>query len=114
VTVRDYRELLRRRWLMVALITIIGGGAALALSLSTTPEYASSVSLFVSASQSPTDVGSIIAAEQLTQQRVTSYADLADSRDIASAVINQLGPARVAQVAGVRSASAPRCPPTPS
>jgi len=91
VTVRDYRELLRRRWLMVALITIIGGGAALALSLSTTPEYASSVSLFVSASQSPTDVGSIIAAEQLTQQRVTSYADLADSRNIASAVINQLG-----------------------
>jgi capsular exopolysaccharide synthesis family protein len=91
VTVRDYRELLRRRWLMVALITIIGGGAALALSLSTTPEYASSVSLFVSASQSPTDVGSIIAAEQLTQQRVTSYADLADSRDIASAVIRQLG-----------------------
>lgn len=91
MTVRDYRELLRRRWLMVALITIIGGGAALALSLSTTPEYASSVSLFVSASQSPTDVGSIIAAEQLTQQRVTSYADLADSRNIASAVINQLG-----------------------
>jgi len=91
VTVRDYRELLRRRWLMVALITIIGGGAALALSLSSTPEYASSVSLFVSASQSPTDVGSIIAAEQLTQQRVTSYADLADSRNIASAVINQLG-----------------------
>ncbi len=73
MTVRDYRELLRRRWLMVALITIVGGGAALALSLSTTAEYASSVNLFVSASQSPTEAaGSIAATEQLTQQRVTS------------------------------------------
>ena len=91
MTLRDYAQLLRRRWLLVALVTLICGGAATALSLSQTPEYASSVSLFVSASQSPTDVGSIIATEQLTQERVSSYADLASSRNLAATVVQQLG-----------------------
>ena len=91
MTLRDYAQLLRRRWLLVALVTLICGGAATALSLSQTPEYASSVSLFVSASQSPTDVGSIIATEQLTQERVSSYADLASSRNLAGDVVSQLG-----------------------
>jgi succinoglycan biosynthesis transport protein ExoP len=91
VTLRDYAQLLRRRWLLVMLVTLGCGGAAAALSLSQTPEYASSVSLFVSASQSPTDVGSIIAAEQLTQERVSSYADLASSQNLAADVVRQLG-----------------------
>ena len=91
MTVRDYAQLLRRRWLLIAIVTLLCGGIAVALSLSTKREYASSVSLFVSASQSPTDIGSIIAAEQLTQERVSSYADLASSTNIASAVIRQLG-----------------------
>jgi capsular exopolysaccharide synthesis family protein len=91
VTIRDYVQLLRRRWLLIALVTLVGGGLAAALSLSTEKEYASSVSLFVSASQSPTDAGSVIAAEQLTQERVASYADLANSTNIASAVVRQLG-----------------------
>jgi tyrosine-protein kinase len=90
VTLRDYAQLLRRRWLLVLLATVVCGGGAAALSLSQTPEYASTVSLFVSASQSPTDVGSIIAAEQLTQERVSSYADLASSRNLAADVVNQL------------------------
>jgi succinoglycan biosynthesis transport protein ExoP len=90
VTIRDYVQLLRRRWLLIALVTLVGGGAAAALSLSTTPEYSSSLSLFVSASQSPTDIGSIIASEQLTQERVASYAELANSTNIASAVVRQL------------------------
>lgn len=91
MTIRDYVQLLRRRWLLIALVTLVGGGLAAALSLSTEKEYASSVSLFVSASQSPTDAGSVIAAEQLTQERVASYADLANSTNIASAVVRQLG-----------------------
>jgi succinoglycan biosynthesis transport protein ExoP len=91
VTLRDYAQLLRRRWLLIALVTLLCGGAAVALSLSTTKEYASNVSLFVSASQSPTDAGTVIAAEQLTQERVASYADLASSTNIASAVVHKLG-----------------------
>ncbi len=91
MTLRDYAQLLRRRWLLIALVTLLCGGAAVALSLSTTKEYASSVSLFVSASQSPTDAGTVIAAEQLTQERVASYADLAGSTNIASAVVRKLG-----------------------
>ncbi len=88
---RDYAQLLRRRSLLVALVALLGAGAAIALSLSTTKEYASNVSLFVSASQSPTDAGTVIAAEQLTQERVASYADLAGSTNIASAVVSKLG-----------------------
>jgi succinoglycan biosynthesis transport protein ExoP len=91
VTVRDYVQLLRRRWLLIALVTLLGGGVAAAVSLSTRREYSSSVGLFVSASQSPTDAGSVIAAEQLTQERVASYADLASSTNIAYAVVRQLG-----------------------
>jgi succinoglycan biosynthesis transport protein ExoP len=92
VTARDYLQLLHRRWLVITLVTLLCGGAALALSLSTTKEYASNVSLFVSASQSPTEAaGSLVATEQLTQQRVTSYAALADSTNVAAAVIRQLG-----------------------
>lgn len=91
MTLRDYVQLLRRRWLPIILVTLLGGGLGLLLSLSTTREYTSNVSLFVSASQSPTDIGSTIAAEQLTQERVASYADLASTTNIASAVIRQLG-----------------------
>ena len=91
MTLRDYAQLLRRRWLLVVLVTLVCGGAAAALSLSETPEYASSVSLFVSASASPTDAGSVIAAEQLTQERVASYANLAGSRNLAAEVVRQLG-----------------------
>ncbi len=91
MTVRDYAQLLRRRWLLIALVTLLCGGLAAALSLSTRKEYASSVSLFVSASQSPTNVGSIVAVEQLTPERVASYADLASSTNIAAAVVRRLG-----------------------
>lgn len=91
MTVRDYAQLLRRRWLLIALVTLLGGGLAAALSLSTRKEYSSSVGLFVSASQSSTDVGSIVAVEQLTPERVASYADLASSTNIAAAVVHKLG-----------------------
>src|SRR3984893_5894244 len=108
MTARDYARLLRRRWPLVAVVTLICGGAATALSLSTTKEYASRVSLFVSASQSPSEIGSIIPAEQLTQQRGTSYAELASSRNLASAVVPRLGRAGSAEsLASHISASVP-------
>ena len=108
MTARDYARLLRRRWPLVAVVTLICGGAATALSLSTTKEYASRVSLFVSASQSPSEIGSIIPAEQLTQQRVTSYAELASSRNLASAVVRRLGlPESPESLASHISASVP-------
>ena len=104
---RDYLRVLRKRWRLVALCTLLAIGAAVAITWRTTPLYRASTQLFVAA-RDAADVNSLFAGGQFTQQRVQSYADIVNSPDVANAAANRLGAGRSAsQIARETSASAP-------
>lgn len=87
---KDYWIAIRHRWTTVLLVVLLAVGAAAFLTWQATPQYASSVRLFVSTSESDTSAayqGSLFAS-----QRVASYAELLkDNRDLAAQVSDDLG-----------------------
>jgi non-specific protein-tyrosine kinase len=109
VDAQDYARVLRRRWRVVALGTAIGVLLAIAATLLATPIYAARIKLFVSAQEAGGDSGSNpYQLGLLSQQRVTSYADLVSGPVVAEGVVEDLrlgeSPAAVQQYI---SASAP-------
>jgi non-specific protein-tyrosine kinase len=94
VDLRDYARILRSRWRLVAGTTIVMACAALVFSLVQKPVYAAHIKMFVSAQESSDSGGDSSDAYQaglLSQQRVTSYADLVSGRNVAAAVVKDLG-----------------------
>lgn len=87
---RDYLRVLRKRWKVVALLTLLVLGAATARTLWTTPTYQSSTQLFVS-TQGGGDTSQLLQGSTFTQQRVKSYADIVTSPRVLDPVIQQLG-----------------------
>lgn len=105
----DYLRLLRRRWKLVALCTLVAIAAASAATYTRTKIYTATSKLFVSTtSTSSADANNAYAGALLTQQRVKSYVDIISSVREAQLVIADLDlsiPASV--VADKISASAP-------
>jgi capsular exopolysaccharide synthesis family protein len=91
VDLRDYLRVLRSRWMLITAITLIGVGAAAVATLATTPQYRSTTTVLISAGDAQTGVGAAYTGSLLSQQRITSYVDIARSRAIARAVVKQLG-----------------------
>lgn len=87
---REYLDVLRRRWVSVVVVTLVMVAAASALTLATTPRYTATTRLFfaVEGGQSVTDLaqGSTFAEKQMT-----SYAEVATSPLVLDAVIDRLG-----------------------
>ncbi|WP_310529129.1 polysaccharide biosynthesis tyrosine autokinase [Nocardioides sp.] len=81
---RDYWRTVRSRWrvVVVCLVTALLGAAL--LTWQSTPQYSSSTRLFVSTSES--DSSSAYTGNLFASQRVTSYADLVTSRQLAERV----------------------------
>lgn len=89
MTLQDYVTLVRRRWMVIVLSTLLVVGAGAAYTVSATPQYSSSARLFIStndAQQADAYQGGLFSA-----QRVTSYADLVSSREVAGEVVDELG-----------------------
>ena len=87
----DYLKVVRRRWVSIAVITIMCAGLAVVFTLMQTKQYASSVRLFVSTTVADADnAGTINAGGQFSQARVQSYAGLVTSRELAATVIDEL------------------------
>ena len=90
---RDYLRILRRRWLLIATLTLLVIGAAAAWTFTSTPQYQSTARVFVSTSagDSGETAGAAYQGGLFSQQRVTSYADLVGkSRELAEWVIDDL------------------------
>jgi capsular exopolysaccharide synthesis family protein len=92
VDLRNFFQLLRDHWLLIAFVTLLASGASAVLTARMTPQYASSVTFYVSY-QANTAKDPIAAYEGalLSQQQVQSYADLLNGPRLAQAVVNQLG-----------------------
>lgn len=90
--IRDYALVLRKRWRLIALCTLLALAAALAATLAATPLYQASAQLFVStATGVDGNAAAINQGGQFAQQRVKSYADIIDSRRVTDAVVEELG-----------------------
>ncbi|WP_122818807.1 polysaccharide biosynthesis tyrosine autokinase [Nocardioides pantholopis] len=101
---RDYIRILRRRWVSILLVAVVGTALAAAATAAQTPQYASSARLFVSTSEG--DQSAVFQGGQFSAQRVKSYADLITSRELATRVVDDLDlEAEAGELVGQVSAS---------
>ncbi|QIX25503.1 polysaccharide biosynthesis tyrosine autokinase [Nocardioides sp. JQ2195] len=87
----DFKDLLRtarRRWKTIVALLLIALVAAGAYSFLVTPKYESNARVFISTDVE--DSSEAIAASLVSSGRVSSYADLATSREIMEKVIGEL------------------------
>ncbi|MGI8535836.1 MAG: polysaccharide biosynthesis tyrosine autokinase [Mycobacteriales bacterium] len=90
--IRDYARVLRKRWRLIVLCTLLALAASLGATLATTPLYQASAQLFVSTSTGMVgNVSGLNAGGQFAQQRVKSYADIVSSPPVTEAVVEELG-----------------------
>jgi len=91
VDIRDYALVLRKRWRLIVLCTLLAVAASLIATLAMTPKYQASAQLFVSTSTGlESNVSGLSAGGQFAQQRVKSYANIVDSPPVTDAVIEEL------------------------
>src|SRR4051794_32296533 len=81
---------LRAWWWSPVVGALLGAALATVVSLSSTPLYESHLRLFVSTSNSTT-TAEAFQGSQFSQQRVTSYAELLTSVELAGRVVHDLG-----------------------
>lgn len=72
---RDYIRILRKGWILITVLALIGVAAAATYSIVKKPEYLASAKVFVS-TQSSGSVQDLAQGNTFTQQRVKTYADL--------------------------------------
>ena len=85
---RDYLRIMRRRWRIIVACLLTAVAVAALVTFTMTPIYASSARLFVSTT--PSDTGEAYQGSLFASQRVTSYADLVDGREMLTRVIDEL------------------------
>jgi capsular exopolysaccharide synthesis family protein len=110
VDLRDFIRVLRRRWRLAVLLTLLGVGGAAALTALATPQYQAVTQVFVSLRDSSSGgTGSNAYQGNLfSQERVKSYAKIADSPAVTTPVIRQLNLTLTPQqLAGKIAAAAP-------
>ena len=86
---RDYLRVIRRRWKLIVVSVLVVVGVAAAVTYNTTPLYESKSRLFVSTSDQETSTA--YQGGLFSIQRVASYADLVNGRELSQRVIDDLG-----------------------
>jgi capsular exopolysaccharide synthesis family protein len=89
VELRDYLRVLRKRWLLVTLLTVLCLAGATTATLLMTPQYEAKAQLFVS-TQASDDASQLLQGSSFSQQRVKSYADIVTSPRVLQPVIDKL------------------------
>ena len=87
---RDYGRMLRKRWLVIVVFLLVGGGAGYATSALATPVYEAQTQLFVSAQSSDVSLSDANQGSLFTQQRVKSYAQIVNTPAVLAPVIKEL------------------------
>ncbi|MCW2526768.1 MAG: polysaccharide biosynthesis tyrosine autokinase, partial [Pseudonocardiales bacterium] len=93
VELREFLRLLRRQWIWITLVTLIGLGLAVLLTALTPKTYAADSTAFVSVPVSaPTTTGTSALADaaKFAQTRAKSYVGLSDSALVLQPVIDDL------------------------
>lgn len=101
----DYVSILRKRWLYVVVPVLIAIGASLGLSLTATPQYQSTASVYFSLPYGNT-ANELVQGSNFAQQQLSSYATLATLPVVLDPVIEKLGLQQSDGSSGYRTASA--------
>ena len=86
---RDYIRILRKGWVLITVLALVGVAAAATFSIIKTPEYSASAKVFVS-TQAGGTVSDLAQGNNFTQQRVKTYADLVSTPIVLLPVIASL------------------------
>ncbi|MDQ0726880.1 polysaccharide biosynthesis tyrosine autokinase [Microbacterium sp. W4I20] len=90
MTLQDYFEALRRQWIVIVALTIIGAGAAFGYSRTLPPEYSSTAAVMV-IPQRGDSTNELVQGSSYVQSLVQTYAVLASSPLVLTPVIDDLG-----------------------
>ena len=91
VDLRDYLDILRARWRLITVTTLLGVVAAALASMLATPQYTATASTFVSVRGGDSTVGTALQGSLFAQDRVKSYVDVVKADGVMGAVIDELG-----------------------
>jgi non-specific protein-tyrosine kinase len=91
VDLRSFIRLVRDRWKLITVVTLLAAGISAGLTARITPMYASSVTFFVSAQAKTIDPASAYQGSLLSEQQVQSFAQLLTGPALARSVIADLG-----------------------
>jgi capsular polysaccharide biosynthesis protein len=86
----DYWTALRRRWITILLLGLVGGGAAYGYAMTLSPSYRATSSVFVASTQGETTT-ELVQGSTFSQNLVQSYAQLATTPAVLEPVITRLG-----------------------
>jgi capsular exopolysaccharide synthesis family protein len=89
VELSDYIRILRKSWILIVVLALLGIAAAAGLSLLQTPQYSATSKVFVS-TQSTGSVSDLAQGNAFTVQRVNTYSDLATTPIVLLPVIADL------------------------
>ncbi|HEX2075215.1 MAG TPA: polysaccharide biosynthesis tyrosine autokinase [Geodermatophilus sp.] len=88
--VRDYLRVVRAHWVLLVAGLLLGAVAAATVSLLLPKQYTAETQLFVSTTGS-SDLATAVQGNHYAEQKVASYAELVRSKELATAVIDDLG-----------------------
>ncbi len=86
----DYVRILRKNWLVIVIVTLLGIGAAGVYSLTRTPQFEAASTVFVS-TQSSDSIQDLQQGNTFTLARVTTYTNLVSTPIVMNPVIAKLG-----------------------
>lgn len=88
---REFLRVLRRNWLVIAVVTLLGGAGGAAAAYGTTATYKSTTRLYFGTAGANRSVGAEYYGGLTTYQRVATYAQLVQSPLVATAIANATG-----------------------
>lgn len=87
---REYAEILRKNWVLVVIMTILGLGAGAGVSLLATPEYESRTQLYVSVHSSSGTTGELVQGATYSNQIINSYVAVIKTGLVLDPVVEEL------------------------
>ncbi len=89
VELRDYIRILRKSWVLLVVLTLLGVGVAAAYSVVQVPKFSATAKVFVS-TQSAGTVADLVQGSSFATQRVITYSDLVATPIVLQPVIDSL------------------------
>jgi succinoglycan biosynthesis transport protein ExoP len=87
---REYARVLRKRWLSILVITVLGIGVAGLVTYLSPKQYTAETQSFVAISNTGQSSADILSGATFAQQRVKSYTQIVDSPEVLQPVITEL------------------------
>ena len=88
---RDYVRILRKYWVLITALTLVGIVAAGGVSLLMKPAYEASTQLYVSVRSDSVATGELVQGSTFARQSVQSYVRIVNTESVLEPVISELG-----------------------